>query len=378
MVRPVRSRPARPGPLSALTGLGGLLLFSAIAGLLVTVAVTPVVALTSITASSTIGIFDSLPEYIDFTDQPERNEIFAHYSGSETGWIQIATVYDQNRLEIPIEEMSQFVLDATVDGEDRRFFEHGGVDVASVARAAVDNFVAGGITSGSSTLTMQLVKNINVQQALKEETEADRKAAYAAATATSFDRKLKEMKLAIGLEKRYTKAQLLAAYLNSVFFGDNTYGIETAAQRYFGVHAKDVTLVQAASLIAIVQYPNLRGLDNPENFAANQERRDYILGAMLEEGDITRAQYFEAIAIPVDEAFLSTAVVAAERLPDGGDRCALVLRLRGEEREELPSARRHAGGAGGELGARRLPALHDAGLRRAGRGADRDLGACAV
>ncbi len=214
----------------------------------------------------------------------------------------IATVYDQNRQEIPIEQMSQFVLDATVDGEDHRFFEHGGVDIQSVVRAAVGNVVAGDITSGSSTLTMQLVKNINVQQALQEETEADREAAYAEATASSFDRKLKEMKLAIGLEKRYTKDEILAAYLNTVFFADNTYGIQAAAQRYFSVNAKDHTLAQAASLVAIVQYPNERGLDNPENYAANTDRRDYILGAMLNEGDITQEQYDEAKATVVDDS----------------------------------------------------------------------------
>ena len=252
--------------------------------------------------------------------------------------------------------MSQFLLDATVDGEDHRFFEHGGVDLASVVRAAVGNVVAGGITSGSSTLTMQLVKNINVQQALLEETEADREAAYAEATATSFDRKLKEMKLAIGLEKRYTKNEILAAYLNTVFFADNTYGIQAAAQRYFGVSAKDLTLAQATSLIAIVQYPNLRGLDNPENFAANEDRREYILGQMLAEDHITRAEYDEAIATPVDEAFVASGVAVGERLPQRALPGSVVLRLRGEERRELPAARRDRGGAHGELGGRRLQA----------------------
>ncbi len=307
---PQRSAP-QPRRKGVLSGLLGLIGFSALAGLLVTVSVTPAVALTGITASSTIGIFDSLPEYIDIGRQPERNVIYAHYRGSEDGWYPIATIYDQNRLEVPIEEMSPFLLDATVDGEDHRFFEHGGVDLASVVRAAVGNVVAGGITSGSSTLTMQLVKNINVQQALQEETEADREAAYAEATATSFDRKLKEMKLAIGLEKRYTKDEILAAYLNTVFFADNTYGIEAAAQRYFGVSAKDVTLAQATSLIAIVQYPNLRGLDNPENFSANEDRREYILGQMLAEEHITRAEYDEAMETPVDEAFVANGVASA-------------------------------------------------------------------
>lgn len=289
---------SRGGVFSALAGLLG---FSALAGLLVTVMVTPALAVTGITASSTIGIFDSLPEYLDIGRQPERNEIYAQ---SSAGPVLIAKIYDQDREEVPLSDISQFVLDAAVDGEDRRFFEHGGVDLASIIRAAVGNVRAGDIQSGSSTLTMQLVKLINVQEALDEPTEAERDAAYDKATDPSFDRKLKEMKLAIGLEKRYTKNEILNAYLNIAFFNDNTYGIQAAAQRYFSVNAKDLTLAQSASLIAIVQYPGVRGLNDPENFAANQERRDFILDQMLEEGDITQAQHDEAVAIPVDETFV--------------------------------------------------------------------------
>lgn len=265
--------------------------------------VAPALAVTGITASSTIGVFDSLPEYIEIGQQPERNELYATYNGggSENGQILFATIYDQNRQEVPYSEISKFALDATVDGEDSRFFEHGGVDVASVIRAAVGNVVNSGIESGASTLSMQLVKNLFVQQALDEPTEEARQAAYKLATATSFDRKLKEMKLAIGLEKKYTKKEILTAYLNIANFGNATYGIQAAAQRYYSVDAKDLTLAQAASLIAIVQYPNQRNLGDPENFAANQERRDYILGAMLASGDVTQKEFDEAIATPVDE-----------------------------------------------------------------------------
>ena len=285
---------------SAAAGIVG---FSALSGLLVTVMVAPALAVTGITASSTIGIFDSLPEYIEIGQQPERNELYATYTGegNENGHLLIATIFDQNRQEVPYDQISKFALDATVDGEDARFFEHGGVDVASVVRAAVGNVIGGDIDSGASTLSMQLVKNIFVQQALDEDTQEARDAAYKKATATSFDRKLKEMKLAIGLEKKYTKKEILTAYLNIANFGNATYGIQAAAQRYYSVDAKDLSLAQAASLIAIVQYPNQRNLGDPENFAANQERRDYILGAMLRAGDVTQSEYDEAIATPVDE-----------------------------------------------------------------------------
>ncbi len=287
------------------SAIAGILGFSALSGLLVTVMVAPALAVTGITASSTIGIFDSLPEYIQIGQQPERNTLYAQYSGegSENGYIAVATIYDQNRQEVSYDQISAFARDAAVAGEDRRFWEHGGVDVASVVRAAVGN-ATGSSSSGASTLSMQLVKNIYVQEALQQPTEELRQAEYDKATSVSFDRKLKEMKLAIGLEKSYTKKEILAAYLNIAFFGDNTYGIQSAAQRYYSVDAKDLTLTQAASLIAIVQFPNQRGLDKPENYVANQDRRDVILFSMLDVGDITQSEYDEAIAVPVDDTTL--------------------------------------------------------------------------
>ena len=293
----------KPRPKGLFSAIAGLLSFSVLAGILVTVLVTPALAVTGITASSTIGIFDSLPEFIEIDQQPERNELFASYTGEGNvdGYLRIATIYNQNRQEVGWDDISEFARNATVDGEDRRFFEHGGVDIASIIRAAVGNVASGDIGSGASTISMQLVKNTFVQQALEKPTEKERKDAYDAAIATSFDRKLKEMKLAIGLEKKYSKQEILTAYLNIAFFGDNTYGIEAAAQRYYSTTAKDLTLPQAASLIAIVQYPNLRGLDKVENYPANQDRRDDILGNMLELGHITQQEFDEASATPVDE-----------------------------------------------------------------------------
>lgn len=279
------------------TAVAGLLGFSALAGLLVTVMVAPALAVTGVTASSTIGIFDSLPEYIEIGQLPQRNEIYAN---SAAGPVLIASVYSQNREQVTYDNISQFALDATVDGEDARFFEHGGVDVASVVRAAVGN-AAGSSSSGASTLSMQTVKNVGVQAALELPTDDEQKAAYKEAVAPSLDRKLKEMKLAIGLEKKYTKKEILTAYLNIANFGNATYGIQAAAQRYYSINAKDLNLSQAASLIAIVQYPDQRNLGDPANFADNKDRRDYILGAMLKAGDITQQEHDEAVAVPIDE-----------------------------------------------------------------------------
>ena len=290
----------RRGIVSAVAGLIG---FSALSGVLVTAMVAPALAVTGITASSTIGIFDGLPDYLEIGQQPERNAIYAKYTGrgSVDGYYQIATIYDQNRQEVGYNDISQFAIDAVVAGEDRRFFEHGGVDLTSLVRAAVGNVVSSGIESGASTLTMQLVKNTFISKAESLPNEDERKAAFEDATRETMDRKLKEMKLAIGLEKRYTKKEILTAYLNIANFGNATYGIQAAAQRYYSVSAKDLTLEQAASLVAIVQKPSTRNLSDPENYEANQDRRDVILYAMLDVGAIDQEQYDAAVAIPVDE-----------------------------------------------------------------------------
>jgi membrane peptidoglycan carboxypeptidase len=294
---------------SIVGGIAGMFGFSLLAGVLVTVMVTPLMAVAGVTATNTIGIFDSLPEYIELGNQPQRNEIYAINGVNADGtnsYEMVAQVYDQNREELAWDEVSQFLKDATVAGEDRRFYDHGGVDLQGTVRAAIGN-VTGGTQSGASTLSMQLVKNIFIQNALQLPTEEEQQAGVAAAQAATFDRKIKEMKLAIGLEKKYTKDEVLLAYVNIAGFGGNNYGVESAAQRYYNVSAADVTLAQAASLIAIVQEPGARGLDSPDNYAANQERRDVILRNMLVEGMITQAQLDEALATPVDA---STVVLA--------------------------------------------------------------------
>lgn len=295
--------PKASGVVGAIAGMVGL---SAVAGVLVTVMVTPALAVTGMAASNTIGIFESLPEYIKINEQTQRNTIYAQATANpDDGYVPIATVYAENRQEVAWDEVSQYIKDATVAGEDRRFYDHNGVDVQSIVRAAIGNVTSGGISSGASTLTMQLVKNIFITEALKADTEEERKDLIARAQEQSLERKLQEAKLAIGLEKEYTKDEILLAYLNIAGFGGNTYGIQAAAEQYFGVPASDVTIAQAASLIAIVQQPGARSLGDPDNYEANQKRRDFILRSMLTEGFITQAEFDEAINTPVDENFVT-------------------------------------------------------------------------
>ncbi len=282
-------------PSGVLGGVLGLLGFSVLAGVLVAAMVTPAIAVTSMTAQGSIDIFDNLPDSITIGEQSQQNQIFATRGGKP---VQIATIYKQNRQVVGWNDVSPLLKKAAVDGEDRRFYTHGGVDVPSLFRAVIKNATTT-TTSGSSTLDMQLVKNLLVQEAFTTKTGAARDAAIKAANGATIDRKLKEMKLAIGLDKKYTKDQILLGYLNIVGMGSTTYGVEAAALEYFSVHAKDVTLPQAASLIAIVQQPTSQNLSNPRYYPANKVRRDEILNSMLAAKDITQKEHDVAIATPI-------------------------------------------------------------------------------
>jgi membrane peptidoglycan carboxypeptidase len=279
-----------------LVGVAGFVGFSIIAGILVAATVAPSIAVTSEAASASVGLFDSLPDYIALGKLSQQNDIFAMRDGTP---VQIATVYRQNRQDVGWNDVSPFLKDAAVAGEDRRFYQHGGVDIPSVVRAAVGNIVNQAITSGSSTIDMQLVKNILVQQALQLTDATARKKAYEAAITDTYGRKIREVSLAIGLDKRYTKQQILLGYLNITGFGGNTYGVQSAAREYFSLDAKDVTLPQAASLIAIVQQPSFQNLSSPKYYAANKIRRDQILNDMYQEKYISHAQLAAALGTPI-------------------------------------------------------------------------------
>jgi len=288
------------GVLGAVLGVAGI---GALAGLLVTVMVAPAIAVTGVTANSTIGIFESLPDYIELSQGAQQNEVVAfNKDGTEE---HIADVWYQNREEIPLAEMSPHLIAAAIAGEDRRFYEHGGVDLPSVVRAAMGEFT-GVDAGGASTLTMQTVRNILIQEIVNNpDYDLDRQnEEIAKVLDVSYDRKLREMKFAIGLEKRYTKDEILEGYLNIAGFGGNTYGVQAAAEQYFSKDAADLTVAEAASLIAIVQYPEDRKLSDPANYPANQLRRDFIINAMHDEGFITAEERDEALAIPVDEDFV--------------------------------------------------------------------------
>jgi len=137
---------------------------------------------------------------------------------------------------------------AMVAIEDARFYEHHGLDVQGTVRALLTNIASGGVEEGGSTITQQLVKQTLLQTATTPE-ERD------AAVEQTVGRKLREAQLALALEDEYSKDEILTRYLNIVYFGEGAYGVQAAAQRYFGVNAADLTLPQAAMLAGLVQSP---------------------------------------------------------------------------------------------------------------------------
>ncbi len=296
-------------------GVLGFVGMSALAGVLVTAAVTPALAVTGMAANNSISMFENLPGYLDINDLSEKTDIYALQPDGSPALL--ASFFEENREEVEWDAISQYVKDAAIAGEDPRFYEHGGIDIQGTLRAALNEYVIGGATQGGSSITQQYVKNVLINNGIKEaQTEEEKEAAYDAATATTPERKLKEMRYAIALEKKFSKDEILKGYLNIAAFGGRVYGIESAAQYYFGgKHASELTLPEAASLIAIVNHPEKFRLDYPDSetngvnsvnaageptpYAANKERRDYILEQMLKEKKITQEEHDAAVSTPV-------------------------------------------------------------------------------
>ncbi|MGH1547735.1 transglycosylase domain-containing protein [Leifsonia poae] len=291
-----------------LGAAGAFIGMSVVAGLLVTAAVTPAIAVTGMAANNSIGVFEGLPEYLNVDQLAQPTTIYAKNGDQD---VPLATFYSQNRLPVAFNQISQAAKDAAIAGEDPRFYSHGGVDIQGTVRGVLSTVAGGGVQGGSS-ITQQYVKNVLLQkcEALPVKTK-EQKAKYQEcvtdSTGVSPDRKVKEMKYAIGVEKKYSKDQILVGYLNIAGFGGSVYGIEAAAKYYYNTSAAALTPAQAASLIAIVNEPTSLKIDDPESksngaangYAKNKERRDYILGKMYQYKKLTKAQYQEAVKTPI-------------------------------------------------------------------------------
>ena len=178
---------------------------------------------------------------------------------------------ERNREPVTTRNMSPWLPKSTTAIEDRRFWEHGAVDYVGIARAAWTDLTAGKVLEGGSTITQQLVRNLYTGQE------------------RTFTRKIKEACLAIKLASKWPKPKILNEYLNTVYYGNHAYGVEAASQTYFSKHASQLTLLQSALLAGLPQAPSV--YDPFHNPQAALDRRDEVLRALLDNNDITLAQY---------------------------------------------------------------------------------------
>jgi len=180
---------------------------------------------------------------------------------------------------LPLKEMPTYVPKAFIAIEDRRFYEHHGVDPFGIGRAFVANVLHRTVAQGGSTITQQLAKNLFLTQE------------------RTINRKLQELLLALWLERKFSKAQILEMYLNRVYFGAGAYGIEQASQRYFGKSARQITLGEAALLAGLVKSPSR--LAPTRNFDGAEKRAKVVLAAMAELSFISRSAERTALARPL-------------------------------------------------------------------------------
>ena len=211
---------------------------------------------------------------------------------------------EKYKIEVKLEDISPYIVNAFIALEDKRFYTHHGLDYRRIAGALINNIKAGYFKEGGSTITQQLAKNAILTNE------------------KSLVRKLKEAKLARQIEKRYTKDQILEMYLNTIYFGHSLYGVNAAAKGLFAKDPLTVTLSEAAILAGIVKNPKKNSpLNSPENAL---KRRDLVLGLMTEQGYITEAErdlamtegYVRPDSLSDDEADLKYAAAAIREAAD--------------------------------------------------------------
>src|SRR5918995_323970 len=235
------------------------------------------------------GGYLGLIEGVQNLDEPRTYETHPTYiysaplSGNEDSRRVIGTIFEgQNRKTASLSEMPPHLLDAVVAKEDERFREHGGVDLWGIMRALWVDIRAGEAVEGASTITQQYVRNAYLSQ--------DR----------SIVRKIKEALIAIEVERKQdSKDQIIADYLNTVYFGNNAYGVEAAAETYFNKSVEDLSIAEAATLVGLLWSPSTLGEDRD----GARYQRDLVLTKMFDTGYVPSRDYNRALEEPMPEAW---------------------------------------------------------------------------
>ncbi|MEU8237347.1 transglycosylase domain-containing protein [Actinoplanes missouriensis] len=259
------------------TNATSLLICGLLAGVVVAAAAFPAAAMTGLAAKAGGQTFADLPSELKDFSSPQITRIYA-----SDGRTQISQFYDEFRSDVPLKDISKNMQNAILAAEDRKFYEHNGVDLKGVARAFVGNS-QGGAQQGASTLTMQYVRMSLAYSATNPQEVID-------ATKDSPKRKVTEMKYALQVEKQLTKEQILERYLNIAPFGNQAYGVFAASQVYFNKKPKDLSIAEAAMLAGMVKAPTSFNPVNPSGHKLITERRNnYIIPGMVTQGSITQA-----------------------------------------------------------------------------------------
>ena len=198
------------------------------------------------------------------------------------------------RTVVDLERMPRSLRDATIAVEDANFYDNPGVDLRGILRAVLLNYQSQDVVSGGSTITQQLVRNVLLPAEQRTE--------------ISFDRKLREAILAYKVSRKYSKDQILALYLNEVYYGNNANGVEAAAQTYFGKHVWELNLAEATLIAGLPQSPT--DLDPLTNLKGAKARQQVTLGLMVKYGYLTEAHARAAFAAPLNFATPTTSLIA--------------------------------------------------------------------
>jgi membrane peptidoglycan carboxypeptidase len=265
--------PSEVLPFRSVPRVAELLLGTAVLALCLGLVVDTALVGTGLWAKEHSDRFSALPARLDVTSPPERT-VLLDAKGRPFAWF-----WEQNRLSVPADRMAQPVRDAAVAVEDERFYVNAGVDLLATVRALRNNLRDGG-HEGGSTITQQYVKNLLLLRA------AD-KTQQRAATAVNMERKLAEARYAVELTRRLSKDDILTGYLNIAYFGRGAYGVQAAAETFFGTSAARLTVPQAALLAGLVKSP--AAFDPFEHPAQARARRNVVLQRMVDTGRLSYA-----------------------------------------------------------------------------------------
>ncbi|WP_425832167.1 transglycosylase domain-containing protein [Streptomyces fractus] len=280
-----KKRSGGGGGLSPAQQAAKFLGVSVLAGAVLAGIALPAAGALGLAAKGSVEGFDEIPATLKTPPLSQRTTILDNEGG------KIATVYSRDRTVVKLDDISPYMQKAIVAIEDSRFYEHGAVDAKGILRAINANAQNGGVSQGASTLTQQYVKNVFMEEAGDDPTK------LAQATQQTIGRKVKELKYAIQVENEVGKKKILNNYLNITYFGQQAYGVEAAAQRYFSKPAKDLNIQESAMLAGIVQSPSRYDPVNDE--AEAKKRRNVVLQRMAETHDITQAEADKAKKTPI-------------------------------------------------------------------------------